>query len=325
MNYLLVSKSLVNISHLEMLLSYCYYLCDKEEKVSLHITLSKSVWDKKILHITDFEKYDLPENLEILPAQFDIYNTSEPLYICNFGYIGTRNWLESKKFNNFKAFVQFDEGSGSWQNFFTLLTIGLEEQRNKGKPSISYALKKIISRCIGMSQMSKVYQWTWLRSKNINTDLTIYLPQVYASKKHIQKLPLFEEETWIILTGGFVESGYLSPEVYVDWLREVINKVKTDNNKVLLKCHPAEDVSKYTSLSDRVEILESSDSIDSLLWEKKFHHYKIIGEYSTSLVTLNLLYGMQTYFVRSLVARSITGDFKKLFRKHVKELKVSVS
>lgn len=323
MKYILVVKSIVNISHLEILFSYAYYLCSKAEKVSLYISLSESIWDKKILSRDDFEKYDLPINLEIVSEDMDAYSLSDTVYICNFGYIGVRNWLDSKKYKNFQGFIQFDEGSGSWQSFFTLLMIGLEEQRNKNKPSISYLLKKVTSKLIGMTQRSKVYQWTWLKKGNVNTDIIKYLPTVYASKKYKQEIPFFRNETWIILTGGFVESGYVSSEAYVDWLAQVIMKVKTNDNNILLKCHPAEDISKYDSLSSEVQILEISDSIDSLLWKKKYHSYKVIGEYSTALITLSLLYDIPTYFVKSLVSREISGDFRKLFEKHVKELKMS--
>lgn len=323
LNYILVVRNIVNISHLETLLSYAYFLCEHAEKVSIYITLSESIWDKRILSLDDFNKYDLPMNLEIMSKEFDIYNTPEMLYLCNFGYISFRNWLDSKKYKNFKGFIQFDEGSGSWQNFFTLLMIGLEEQRNKGKPLVRYMLKKIISKLISLLQTAMVYQWTWLKNDQVNSDIVKYLPQVYMSKKQRQELPFFEDETWIVLTGGFVESGYVSKEAYLHWLKEVIDKIKTDNNHILLKCHPAEDTSKYNSISDKVQILEPLESIDSLLCKEKYHHYKVIGEYSTSLITLNLLYGVSTYCVESLVPRKITGDFKKLFNTYVKELKVS--
>lgn len=323
MKYVVVSKSIVNISHLEMLLSYIYYLCENTDSVSLFVTFSNSIWNKSLVSKDDFRKYNLPENLEILSEDFDIYASQDTVQICNFGYLAVRNWLDSKKYHHFHSFVQMDEGSGSWQNFFTLLMIGVEEQQNKDKPVVSYILKKLASKTIGILQRSKVYMWTWLRDTGINKDLVNYLPKVYASKKRKEDMPFIKGETWIILTGGYVESGYLSEEVYLKWLTQIIDTIKTDSNHVLLKCHPAEDLSKYDAITDKVEILEVSNSIESLFFDIKYHDYKVIGEYSTSLITLNILYGITTYSAESLVDRKITGDFKKLFDAHVKKLEVS--
>ena len=323
MKYTVVSKNIVNISHLEMLLSYVYFLCEHTDSVSLFVTFSNSIWNKSLVNKDDLSKYKLPHNLEVLSEEFDIYASKDTVQICNFGYLGVRNWLDSKKYHHFHSFVQMDEGSGSWQNFFTLLMIGVEEQQNKNKPVVSYVLKKLASKIIGMLQRSKIVKWTWLKDTTINKDLVNYLPKVYASKKKKEEMLFIKEETWIILTGGYVESGYLSESTYLQWLTEIIDTIKTDRNHVLLKCHPAEDLSKYDAISDKVNILEVSNSIESLFCDEKYHEYKVIGEHSTSLVTLNILYGITTYFVKSLVHRKITGDFKKLFDAHVKKLEVS--
>ena len=322
MKYVVVSKNIVNISHLEMLLSYIYFLCKNTDRVSLFVTFSNSIWNKSLVNKDDLEKYNLPQNLEVLSEDFDIYASQDTVQICNFGYLAVRNWLDSKKYYHFHSFVQMDEGSGSWQNFFTLLMIGVEEQQNKNKPVASYVLKKLVSKTIGMLQRSKVYKWTWLRDRAINMDLVGYLPKVYASKKHKEEMPFIKAETWIILTGGYVESGYLTEEVYLKWLTQIIDRIKTDTNHVLLKCHPAEDLSKYDAIGDKVKILEVSNSIESLFFDTKYHGYKVIGEHSTSLITLNILYGITTYSVESLVDRKITGDFKRLFGVHVKKLEV---
>ncbi len=321
--YIVVSKNIVNISHLEMLFSYVYFLCKNTDKVSLFITFSNSIWNKSLVGKDDIEKYNLPKNLEVLSEDFDIYASLDTVQVCNFGYLGVRNWLDSKKYHNFHSFVQMDEGSGSWQNFFTLLMIGVEEQQNKNKPVASYILKKIASKTIGMLQRSKIYKWTWLKDTKINMDLVRYLPKVYASKKQKEEMPFIKAETWIILTGGYVESGYLSESTYLKWLNQIIDTIKTDTNYVLLKCHPAEDLSKYDAIADKVKILEVSNSIESLFFDTKYHEYKVIGEHSTSLITLNILYGITTYSVKSLVYRKITGSFKKLFDAHVKKLEVS--
>jgi len=321
--YIVVSKNIVNISHLEMLFSYVYFLCKNTDKVSLFITFSNSIWNKSLVGKDDIEKYNLPKNLEVLSEDFDIYASLDTVQVCNFGYLGVRNWLDSKKYHNFHSFVQMDEGSGSWQNFFTLLMIGVEEQQNKNKPVASYILKKIASKTIGMLQRSKIYKWTWLKDTKINMDLVRYLPKVYASKKQKEEMPFIKAETWIILTGGYVESGYLSESTYLKWLNQIIDTIKTDTNYVLLKCHPAEDLSKYDAIADKVKILEVSNSIESLFFNTKYHEYKVIGEHSTSLITLNILYGITTYSVKSLVYRKITGSFKKLFDAHVKKLEVS--
>lgn len=325
MNYTVISKNIVNISHLEMLLSYLYFLCEDAEEVFLFIGFSDSIWDKNLVTKDDLEKYNMPHNLSILEEDVDLYTTKNRVQICNFGYLGVRNWLESRKYNNFQSFVQMDEGSGSWQNFFVLLVIGIEEQKNKQKPVVSYLLKKLISKVIGMFQKSKINKWTWLNNSKINRNIVKYLPLVYASKKENEVIPFYTVETWIILTGGYVESGYLTKEDYLKWLNHIINKIKTDENNILLKCHPAEDLSKYDSLVDKVEILQATNSIESLLWNKKYHRYKVIGEHSTSLVTLNILYNISTYSVKSLVKRKITGNFKTLFISHVKILEVSTS
>ncbi len=321
--YIVVSKNIVNISHLEMLFSYVYFLCENTDRVSLFVTFSNSIWSKSLVSKDDFEKYNLPQNLEVLSEDFDIYTSQDTVKICNFGYLGVRNWLDSKKYYNFHSFVQMDEGSGSWQNFFTLLMIGVEEQKNKNKPVVSYVCKKLASKTIGKLQRSKIYKWTWLKNTKINMELVSYLPKVYASKKQKEEMPFIKAETWIILTGGYVESGYLSESTYLQWLNQIIDTIKTDTNHVLLKCHPAEDLSKYDAIADKVNILEVSNSIESLFCDEKYHEYKVIGEHSTSLVTLNILYGITTYSVKSLVHRKITGDFKRLFDAHVKNLEVS--
>ncbi len=323
MKYIVVSKNIVNISHLEMLLSYVYFLCKNTDRVSLFVTFSNSIWNKSLVSKDDLEKYNLPQNLEVLSEDFDIYTSQDTVQICNFGYLAVRNWLDSKKYYNFHSFVQMDEGSGSWQNFFTLLMIGVEEQQNKNKPVASYVFKKLASKTIGMLQGSKIDKWTWLKDTKINKDLVNYLPKVYASKKQKEEMPFIKTETWIILTGGYVESGYLSESTYLQWLNQIIDTIKTDTNHVLLKCHPAEDLSKYDAIADKVNILEVSNSIESLFCDEKYHEYKVIGEHSTSLVTLNILYGITTYSVKSLVHRKITGDFKRLFDAHVKKLEVS--
>lgn len=325
MKYIVVSKNIVNISHLEMLFSYIYYLCENSDSVSLFVTFPNNIWNKSLVSKDDFRKYNLPKNLTILSEDFDIYTSQDTVQICNFGYLAVRNWLDSKKYHHFHSFVQMDEGSGSWQNFFTLLMIGVEEQQNKDKPVVSYICKKLASKTIGILQRSKVYKWTWLRDRGINKDLVSYLPKVYASKKRKEEMPFIKEETWIILTGGYVESGYLTEEVYLKWLTQIIDTIKTDSNHVLLKCHPAEDLSKYDAITEKVTILEVSNSIESLFVNAKYHGYKVIGEHSTALITLNILYGIATYSVKSLVDRKITGDFKRLFDEHVKKLEVGES
>ena len=323
MKYTVISKNIVNISHLEMLLSYVYFLCENTDSVSLFVTFSNSIWNKSLVNKDDLSKYNLPQNLEVLSEEFDIYASKDTVQICNFGYLGVRNWLDSKKYHYFHSFVQMDEGSGSWQNFFTLLRIGIEEQQNKNKPVVSYVFKKLASKIIGMLQRSKIVKWTWLKDTKINKNLVTYLPRVYVSKKEKEKLPFIQTETWIILTGGYVESGYLSESTYLQWLNQIIDTIKTDTNHVLLKCHPAEDLSKYDAIKDKINILEVSNSIESLFCDEKYHGYKVIGEHSTSLVTLNVLYGIATYSVKSLVHRKITGNFQKLFDAHVKKLEVS--
>jgi len=323
LKHIVISKNIVNISHLEMLLSYVYFLCEETDRVSLFVTFSNSIWKKSLVSKDDLEKYNLPKNIEILSEDFDIYASSDTVQICNFGFLGVRNWLDSKKYNNFHSFVQMDEGSGSWQNFFTLLMIGVEEQQNKNKPVVSYIVKKLASKTIGMLQRSKIVKWTWLNDSKINMNIVKYLPKVYVSKKEKEEMPLFQSETWIILTGGYVESGYLTKEIYLKWLSNIIDTIKTDTNYVLLKCHPAEDLTKYDAIADKVKILKVSNSIESLLCDEKYHKYRVIGEHSTSLITLNILYGISTYTVDSLVDRKITGDFKILFNAHVKNLEMS--
>jgi len=317
MTYILIAKNLANVSHLEMVLSYAYYLCSKGHYVELSCSFYHSIGGKVVIDKNIFKKYILPPQVKLRSIENIKYDMPNVI-LCNFGFIGIQNIKEALRYKNFRYFVQMDEGSGSWQNFWTLLSIGIEERKNYNKPWLLYSIKKIISMLVGKIQYHRVKEWKWIKNGKPNKNLITYLVKVYQSKYLESPLPYCKEETWVILTGGFVESGYVSSKEYVSWLQKVIKKISTNNNTILLKAHPAEDLLKYQPLLKDVDIVEAKESIDSLLADKKYHHYKVIGEYSTSLVTLNMLYGIETYTIPSLVYRKLTGQFKVLFHKHVK-------
>lgn len=321
---LILAKDIVNISHLEILLSYCFYLCDKDETVILLISFNKKVWNKKIIDIHTFEQYELPNNLEIVSTDLSRHIKQGPLYICNFGLIKLTNWFASKRYSNFKGFIQFDEGSGSWQNVFTLMILGVKEKMRMKKPFVRYVLLMIASWFTNKLLQHKAEKWTWLINSKINKKLVDYLPKVYAAKKQKENIITPNlAETWVMLTSPSVEVGHVTEKEYTNWLKKIFDKIQTDTNYIVLKCHPAEDISKYTSiLSEKIIIWKETDSIESLLAEKRFHKIRVLAEYSTSLVTLNILFGIQTYYVKSLVKVRVSGNFKKLLKQHVKPLMV---
>jgi hypothetical protein len=315
----IIAHNLANISHLEMVLSYVYYLSDTDSKVSLSISFQNSIGDKNVLSKEVLREYKLPDSVDVCD-DVGLYDYPD-VYICNFGRLVAHNVFESRKYKHFQAFVRMDEGSGSWQTLWTLLKIGMEEQRNRQQSRLVYLIKKIISYTIGSVSFKPVFSWRWVEEGVPNKTLTTYLHKVYASKRKHDTLPFYENDVYVILTGGFVESGYVSADEYIDWLNCIIDKIEDNAKHIILKAHPAEDLTKYDPLKNRVEIITVKESIDSMMYDTKFHHYHVIGEYSTSLVTLSILYSMETYFVKSLVHRDITGLFQKLFYTYVKELK----
>jgi len=320
MKQTVIAYNLANISHLEMVLSYVYYVCDKtNDEVLLSVSFGNSIGNQSVLNQNILSRYKLPNNLIIKEEKSYDYPT---VHICNFGRLVANNIVESYKYKNFKSFVRMDEGSGSWQTLWTLMKIGMEEQKNRGESQIGYLIKKVISYSIGFLSLKPVFSWRWVEKESPNKELATYLRQVYASKKEHDALPFYEEDVYIILTGGFVESGYVTAQEYITWLEQVIDKIKDKAKHIILKAHPAEDLSKYDLLMNRVEIITVKESIDSMMYDERYHHYRVIGEYSTSLVTLNILYEIETFSVKSLVHRDITGQFRQLFERYVKEMKI---
>ena len=322
-------QNIINISHLELVLAYCYYVCEHYESVTLFISTNDKMWNKKIIGKDTFTHYILPSNLDI---KFEVDNNilrKYPLYICNFGRMQVSNYQMAKKFETFKKFVIFDEGSGSWQHFLILLINGIKEKKRMKRPFMKYILRMSVSWILHKGLKKDFEIWTWLKEGEINTTFLDYLKKVYASKKdnfNRVTMPTISSKSWIILTSPLVEMGYMLKDEYINWFNNILHKIEKENNQIFIKCHPAEDTSKYeTFFSKNVTILKETESIESMLYPTQYHQVNVIGEFSTSLVTLNMLYGINTYGVESLVDVKISGDFKRLFSQHVKPLDMKVS
>lgn len=322
MKKVLLAKHIVNISHLETILSYCYFLCDNGADVVLLISFNHEVWKKKILDADVISQYALPASMKVVVDDFAPYIHSGDLYLCNFGMIKLTNRMAAGRYDNFRGFVQFDEGSGSWQNPFILLGIGIREKRRMKQPYVRYTAVLLLSWGMNALWKPNVDRWTWMKNGEIHRNYVSYLQKVYAAKLQTRRIDTPNlSETWIVLTNGAVEAGYLSQKVYIAWLKTLIEIIQTETNYIVLKCHPAEEVAKYEPLlSECVSVWRETDTIESLLADEKYHTIKVLGEYSTSLVTLNILYGINTYCVKSLVKVKMSGDFKRLFDAHVKPL-----
>ena len=301
-------------SRFENLLAYALHASKYEKEILINFSRTQGIWSHFILKENPLEDYDLPENIKFGASLSRC--ADERVGICSYG---TPGYSLCRKIKNkpSRYIVKFDEGSGSWQSKVALYKIFFREGvKIRG---FRYASKKVMRKALSdlnyLLGAPLIQNWSWFASANplVRNELLVEsLKELYSLK--LPKKKVCAE--LVFLTSPWVELGYCSKDYYLKEVYRLIMMLSAGN--AIIKPHPGEDLRKYEGMP--FEVYRENESIESAVGSGAIITKKVVGEASTALITMHLLFGTESYRHHPIVKAPISGVFKKALSEFVIEI-----
>lgn len=201
--------------------------------------------------------------------------------------------LKSKKIS-FNIII-IEEGIGTYGGSIQTLRAKWREKPSENKiTKIKYLLKNSIALLIKNIIFFKIKKEYWLnfnkKNLNINKEVIIgYQTAIKNIKENNTDLEL--KNSIIIITSPFVELGLISPDKYINYLKNITKKTKKN---VYIKPHPIENQEKYKSIGT---IINGSIPIEMILCNSP-KDTTLLSFSSTSLYTAKLFFNLNVIRLR---------------------------